>query len=130
MGWVEGGTSTYVALGVLLRVGRTKMCLQKWSLHLNEVSLATSVPRAVSPKGCAYLQVPVLVKDLSMVLSKASQRYLLYPLQQHLYEEHIKGIWESDRVSTQRQTWWFLKVLYRVNRKMGTLLDLTNHMRQ
>lgn len=125
----------YVALEVLLRVGRTKLCLQKWSFlqgphtHLNEVSLATSVPRAVSPKGCAYLQVPVLVKDLSMVLSKAGQRYLLYPLRQHLCEDHIKGIWESDRVSTQRQRWWFLQVLYRVNRKMGTPLDLTNHMR-
>ena len=47
--------------------------------HLNEVLMAISVPRAALPKGGACLRVPVLLKDLSMVLSKAGQRCLLCP---------------------------------------------------
>lgn len=41
-------------------------------IHLNEVFLATFDPRTVSPKERGCLKVPILVKDFSMVLSKAS----------------------------------------------------------
>lgn len=78
VGWVAGGSSTHVALGVSAK-GRkernlpTKMELSTGPhIHLNEVFLATSGPRTVSPKEWGCLQVPVLVTDFSMVLSKTS----------------------------------------------------------
>lgn len=97
VGWTEGRTSTYMAVGVSAKDRKKRNLPSRMELspgyhtHLDEASLEHLFPELSHLKGCAYLQVPVLVKDLSMVLNKASHRYLPYPSWCYLTKNTYRG---------------------------------------